>query len=360
MKAWNASALALIAAIGLTASAYADHCCPSKHKAEKAVAKAAVKDKASCSKPCDSKQVAVKADCEIDCTGKKLIATGMPLLHYKVGDQQTACPVQAKAYAKKHEDAKVKYVVNDRAYCDKGEAMQAYAKNLDNYLEQITTVRYAVGDQCMRCPASAASLAKKHNTSVKFRVASYDFDTRSHADDVISKARKAAESVKVKTVVDGKTYECTKVCTESCAAADCAEKCAVSCDKPCGDKKAVKVAGKSQCDKPCDGDKARTVAAKDKQCDSAKARKVASKDKQCDKPCDSDKARTVAAKDDCSKTCDKDANKMARNSDGRYWLIGDFKTCCPLTAKVRLAQARVQAAHAAIASANGDAELAQR
>lgn len=72
---------------------------------------------------------------------------------------------------------------------------------------------------------------------------------------------------------------------------------------------------------------------------------VNGKEYKCDK----------SAKNACdkAKSCDK-ADKICHQ-----YVVGDFKTCCPLTAKVELAKARIQAAYEALSS-DTDKELAQR
>lgn len=130
-----------------------------------------------------------------------------PKMTYKVGEKSTCCPDEAQKLA--GGDAKlVKFVVADKEYSDKSEALTAYGKLLDEHLGQITTVKYAVGKECMSCPVSAGELAKKEGKKVEYRLASFNFSDKEAADKAAKSARDAADKVSMKIMVGDQTYSC--------------------------------------------------------------------------------------------------------------------------------------------------------
>jgi|GEM_PF-1721341 len=248
------SAAALLALCTLPV-AYAQ-CCPGgKNKGEAKAAKLAG-DQAGCSK--DAKLAHAKdgpASCDPaacchksggkdggDCLTRRLAAAGAPLMTYKVGDDGVRCPEKAATLAKE-KNAEIRYVVGDKTFTNKDEAVKAYAAALDGYVATMTTVRYAVGDECVSCPQTAAELARQNNTTVRYRVAAMTFDSESKAEAAARAARTAVEKVTLKADKKG---ECAKSCGSKDAVASCGDKSSVktakaTCDKPC--------------DKPCDTDK---------------------------------------------------------------------------------------------------------
>ena len=143
------------------------------------------KDKSTCAKTGD---MAGKDACK----DKSLAASGMPVMHYKVGDKTTCCPKAAAELAKAN-DAKILYVVSETEYADKAAALQAYAKVLDEYLGTLTAVRYAVGEKCVNCPMAAMALAKDSGETVKYRVAAFTFADKAAADQAADAARGVGE-----------------------------------------------------------------------------------------------------------------------------------------------------------------------
>lgn len=86
-------------------------------------------------------------------------------------------------------------MVGESEYGDKAEALQAYAKVLDEHLHTMTAVRYAVGEKCVACPLAAGAMAKATGASVKYRVASATFVDKAEAEKAASAAREAAGKV---------------------------------------------------------------------------------------------------------------------------------------------------------------------
>lgn len=181
MKFW----LALIAVVavlfgGLTAFAGGEGC-----SGAAAEAKADGKS-GDCAKKCAT----AKASCEV--RGKK-VEYDVPAMTYKVGDKETCCEKMALEAAKGEEKA-VKFIVAGKSFDTKSEAMTAYAETLDNYLNnQVLTVRYAVGDECVACPMAAGALAKSKNEKMKYRLASFNFDDQEKADKALAAAKKAID-----------------------------------------------------------------------------------------------------------------------------------------------------------------------
>ena len=195
---------------------------------------------------------------ESGCQVKALAAAGAPLMAYKVGDDCVRCPEKAAALAKE-KSTELRYVVGDKTYTNKDEAVKAYAAALDGYVATMTSVRYAVGDECVACPQTAAELARKNNTNVKYRVAAMTFDNESKAEAAARAARLAVEKVALKA--ENKSAGAKSCCGTKDAAAKCGDKsgekaakasCDKPCDKPC-DKSGAQVAKASGCGTVGDG-----------------------------------------------------------------------------------------------------------
>lgn len=196
MRAWTSSIVATLFALGFATSVSAQ--CPlgKEHKGEGVAAKA---DGAKCSKDASKCAATCKHGDKEGCMGKALAATGMPLMSYKVGDQSTNCPKEAEKLIA-GQDVKVQYVVGETEYNDKMEALKAYETALNEYLESITAVRYAVGEKCVACPNAAASMAKASGETVKFRVASFTYADKGQAEKAAQLAKQASDKVEMKTV----------------------------------------------------------------------------------------------------------------------------------------------------------------
>lgn len=215
MRIWITSAIVALVSLALTSNAPAQCSAGAKQTADSG--NTCQHDKSTCAKT--SNQAGKEA-----CKDKSLAATGMPAMHYKVGDQTTCCPKAAAELAAAH-DATIRYVVNDTEYADKAEALQAYAKALDEHLGTMTSVRYAVGDKCVACPMAAGALAKNSGETVKYRVAAFTFADKAAAEQAATAARSAADKVSMTMVVDGKETKCDAAAKKSCdtAAGDTAQ-----------------------------------------------------------------------------------------------------------------------------------------
>lgn len=181
---------------------------------------AASKDgKACCSAPkacCASDKHVGGAACsdtggcgDITCAGELLRYKGLalPRLGYQVDGKRINCPRSAGKTAKAS-NVSVNYVVTDKVYADKSEAMKVYAGALDGFLDDMLTVKYAVGDKCTGCSKSAEAMAKDGCKQVRYRLASFDFADRASADKAAQMAREASEKIELTMVVGDETFVC--------------------------------------------------------------------------------------------------------------------------------------------------------
>jgi hypothetical protein len=157
----------------------------------------------------------------------------MPQLLMKVGEETTACCDKAKELAK-GDASKIQFVVGGKTYGSKAEAQKAYAAALDEYLNKITTVQFAVGDKTVTCPMSADQLAKESHVKVQYAVAAHKFDDQAVAAKAAKQARDAADKVAMKWAVGDKTFCCDKMAKQELAS--------------CKDKKIEYVVGEVRCE----------------------------------------------------------------------------------------------------------------
>lgn len=162
--------------------------CPMGEKKTSASCQEAAKS-GCCSKAVAANANTTKAECEVN--GKK-VAYDMPAMYYMVGDEKTCCDQTAAKMAEKASKPVI-YLVGEKKFENRTEAMTAYAAVLDSYLQDNLQVKYAVGDKCVACPNEAASLAKSNNGKVQYRLVSFNFDDESKAKDALSKAKAAID-----------------------------------------------------------------------------------------------------------------------------------------------------------------------
>ncbi|MGD8453891.1 MAG: hypothetical protein PVJ57_18910 [Phycisphaerae bacterium] len=194
MRTWIAS-LSLVLAAAFAANAFGQ-CCNKK--------------------PAETKDTTAKTCCQTgdkttaaadQCAGQKLADAEMPLITYRVGDKTTQCPKQAREMAG-DDESKITYLVADKTYTDKAEADQAYEKVLEDHLATLTSVRYAVGKECVSCPMTAKSMARKNHEKVEYQVGTFKFTSQDDATRVAQGARKAADGVRLQCMRDGKLQDC--------------------------------------------------------------------------------------------------------------------------------------------------------
>jgi hypothetical protein len=205
MRLWSRSA-AVLGVFGFVVSAWA--CDPKPAAGAQKTADAGHQDKAGCgasAKQVAGKDGAGKEGCHGAAKGQAVAGRELPRFLYKVGDQTVACPAEAQKIAA-GDDAKIRYVVDQTEYGDKIEALKAYAGVLDTFYAGVTTVRYAVGEQCVGCPKAAEAMAKGSGKTVKYRVGAVVFTDKARAEEAPEAAREAAEKITLSYVVDGKSY----------------------------------------------------------------------------------------------------------------------------------------------------------
>lgn len=160
-----------------------------------------------------TKEKAASSECASACASEKgcpieLAMGKLPKLTYKVGKEETCCAVSAAELAKKH-DAPMKFVVAEKSFAKKGEAMLALASATEKFVADFATtseckvsgkftvagkelccsvmagqraelakkamskveMAYLVGEKECACPTQAASLAKESGKDKLFVVA---------------------------------------------------------------------------------------------------------------------------------------------------------------------------------------------
>lgn len=172
------------------------------------------KSKATAMATCDKSKGdahACSGNCGADCcqSPANVARRSIPQMEFVVGKEVTNCPNHASELAK-GDSAKIGYRVAEKNYADKMEAGRAYATQLNSYLEDITTVKYAVGEECVSCPMTARSMAQKAKTDVHYRLAAFDFADEKAATAAAEAARKAAEGVKMSMKVGNETTCCAE------------------------------------------------------------------------------------------------------------------------------------------------------
>ncbi len=231
MKAWILS-IAMVVVLTVAADAQAQCCAKDKQNTAGVTAAKTVADEGgagkTCTKTCDKSQMA-KAGCDKTALAKdgscdkskcdKALAgagcCGMPCMMFKVGDETTCCPKTAETLAA-DKSAKILYVVGEKEFTDKAEALTAYADALDAHFTKFTTVRYVVGDKCVECPQEAGELAKSGGATMKYCVAGTMFDSKDKADQAATQAQKSAQEIQMTTLVDGKPYTCEHSAATAC------------------------------------------------------------------------------------------------------------------------------------------------
>jgi hypothetical protein len=187
---------------------------------------------------CGSQKVAGK-----ECTPNKLCPTGsgelaggkctIPAMLIKVGDQTVQCCEKARELAQ-GDESKIQYVVGEKTFSKKQEALEAYAQLLDDYFAELTTVRFCVGENRMQCPASAEDVARREGGKVEFALASFRFASKEAAEKAAAEAREAAAQVKMKMVVAGKEYCCATMAKQAAEKNNCQVEYVVGETKACG------------------------------------------------------------------------------------------------------------------------------
>lgn len=165
------------------------------------------------------------------CEGDKAKAcmAGAPCIKYTVGDKSTCCPEEAAKLAN-GDKSQIKYSIGEQTFTNEADAHKALASALTAYLNDMTTVKFAVGKQAVSCPDAAAEMARKEGQPVRYRLAAYDFESKEAAEAAAKAAKEAAEGVKMSWKVGEKSFCC------SAMAGDAAKKEGKSVEYCVGDK----------------------------------------------------------------------------------------------------------------------------
>lgn len=161
-------------------------------------------EKAPCSKSAAT-TVAYAADSKIEA-----ILAALPSIKYQVGDDVTCCPHAAAAMAKTA-GKPIQYLIGDTVLKSEGEAKVQLTTLLDKELSALTSLRYTVGGDCVGCPVTAKSMAKKANKTIAYRVGGFDFADKAKAETVAKLVATAADDVKMTYDVSGKSFGCDKM-----------------------------------------------------------------------------------------------------------------------------------------------------
>ena len=165
-------------------------------------------EKAPCSKSAAT-TVAYGADDKV-----KAILAALPSIKYQIGSEVTGCSYSAAAMAKTAGEP-IKYVVGDVVLDSEGEAKVQLTALLEKQLSALTSLRYTVGGDCVGCPVTAKSMAKKANKTMAYRVGGFDFADKTKAETVAKLVATAADGVKMTYDVNGKSFCCDKMAGSS-------------------------------------------------------------------------------------------------------------------------------------------------
>jgi hypothetical protein len=148
---------------------------------------------------------------DVTCDGDRVRYEGVeiPRIGFKVGDTVTCCMKSATEMAK-GDKSKIKFVVADKTYDDLNQAQAARLELLEDWYNNLLTVKYAVGDECVGCPIAAKQLASKSGKEVHYRLAKFDFADKAAAEKAAQNARAAADKVTMTWSVGDKSYNCPK------------------------------------------------------------------------------------------------------------------------------------------------------
>lgn len=162
------------------------------------------------SKPCPHAGESSKEEgCPISAKVKTVLSS-LPSIKYRVGDETTCCHKSATAMAEKA-GTPMKYVVGEDVFDSEGEAKGRLVSLLESEIEKMSSVQYAVGESCGRCPMTAKRLAKEKGTKVAYRVGGFDFPEKEQAEKVAKLVSDSLKEVKMSYKVGDKSFCCDKM-----------------------------------------------------------------------------------------------------------------------------------------------------
>lgn len=167
-----------------------------------------VANKPSCAK--SKVTLAGKARCnKFGGSAAATVLASMPSMTYRVGDFETPCSKTASAKAEETK-TDLTFVVDGKTHTERGDAVVALIKLLTERATEMTEVKFVAGKECFRCPISAAAVAKKANTQVKYRLAGFDFNDQGQATKLAKELEQTVSGLKMTFKADGKPVVCCK------------------------------------------------------------------------------------------------------------------------------------------------------
>lgn len=165
-----------------------------------------------CDKGCSGCSQQAGKDAEGGCPiSKKVDAmlASMPSVKYRVGNEVTGCSKRAASLAESN-GHDVEYVVGDETYTKQGKAVVRAADLLEEESKTLRKMTYVVGGESFCCAKSAARVAEKTKTDIKYRVGGFDFSNEADAKKALVLMNEALGTVSVSYMVDGHSYDCDK------------------------------------------------------------------------------------------------------------------------------------------------------
>jgi|GEM_PF-4793099 len=185
-------------------------CCPSKDAKAGSAAQSTLA-KAKTDDACHKEEG--EDDCgDTNCAGDMVRYKGMPVprMVYQVGEARMTCAKSSAALASK-QNAKIQYVVEGKVYDEKPAALAAYADMLEEFLDEVLTV--------------------KHDANVKpacYQLAAFKFECPNSSEQAVKQAREAIGKIEMVVMVGDEKYHCPA------EAAQAAKKQGKEVDYSCG------------------------------------------------------------------------------------------------------------------------------
>ncbi len=144
------------------------------------------------------------ADCPID-----LLLASMPVMRYRVGEEETCCGRAAENMAKKA-GTSIAYLVGDKVFAQKRDATLELTKVLEAEAEKLRAMQFVADGQSRFCPMEAKEIARKAKTTITYRTGGFDFAKKAQAENAIKLVADAVGKVRMTYRVDGVDYRCDK------------------------------------------------------------------------------------------------------------------------------------------------------
>ena len=138
------------------------------------------------------------------------VLASIPHMEYRVGDETMQCPKSARTVAEKT-GGPMYYVVGDRTFTDKGEAVDWLNALLEMEVDHLQTVQYSAGGDCFDCPKTAQEVARETNTQVAYRACGFDFTEKGKAQKAVQLVREKLSGTKMTYKVGDQCFGCDKM-----------------------------------------------------------------------------------------------------------------------------------------------------